>query len=304
MRVALGLDLACIVFAALAAFVAVRALARQRNAEQAYEEMLETRGAELEVFARRVAHDLLSPLSALSFTLATVKRNADRGLPIAEPLQRSNACLKRSQQLVDGVLNFARSAALPSPSERASLRDAVEGAVEEVRADGGNAEVEIVVPALDRNTGVVVACAPGILASVISNLLRNAVKYIGDGPGAEKRVTIRALPTSDHVRVEIEDTGPGIPSELAPHVFEPYVRGPNNTQPGLGLGLATVRRFVEAHGGQVGVDPAPRRGSIFWFELPRLPPSSGAGGEASRGERSRLVTVLPGGDAARRGAGS
>ncbi len=63
-QVALGLDFACIFFSVVAAFVTLRALRRQQGAELAYEKVLEMRADELEIFAKRVAHDLLSPLSA------------------------------------------------------------------------------------------------------------------------------------------------------------------------------------------------------------------------------------------------
>jgi signal transduction histidine kinase len=138
--------------------------------------------------------------------------------------------------------------------------------VEEVRSEANGAVEVLVVP---WRGDIVFPCAPGILGSVLSNLVRNAVKYIGEG--AEKRVTIRVLPNDDAPRVEVQDTGPGLPEALATHIFEPYVRGPGNAQPGLGLGLSTVRRFVEAHGGRVGVESSPGRGSVFWFRLPRAP---------------------------------
>jgi two-component system sensor histidine kinase KdpD len=69
------------------------------------------------------------------------------------------------------------------------------------------------------------------------------------------------------VRVEVRDSGPGVPEGLEQEIFEPYARGPEVTQPGLGLGLATVRRFVVAHGGAVGIERVPE-GACFWFELP------------------------------------
>jgi signal transduction histidine kinase len=265
-RVALWLDTVCIAFSMMAALVALRALRGRRAVELANEKMLATRAEELEVFAQRVAHDLLGPLSALAFTLSSVRRNSERGVPIDEPLQRAGACLKRSQRLVNAVLDFARSAASSAPGERTSRREAIDGVVEEVRAEASEG-VEI---AVARWSGdVVFPCAPGILGSVLSNLVRNAVKYVGEGD--EKRVTIRVLPNDEGARVEVEDNGPGLTSDLAAHVFEPYVRAPDNAKPGLGLGLATVRRFVEAHGGRVGVDSSPGTGSIFWFRLPRAP---------------------------------
>jgi signal transduction histidine kinase len=76
------------------------------------------------------------------------------------------------------------------------------------------------------------------------------------------------------VQVEVADSGSGIPTDLRPHLFEPYVRG-DRGRPGLGLGLATVRRLVEAHHGTVGCRPARSgAGAVFWFELPALPPTA------------------------------
>jgi signal transduction histidine kinase len=135
--------------------------------------------------------------------------------------------------------------------------------VDEVRTD--SADATLAVEGVEED--VFVACSAGVLASVLSNLVRNAVKYLDDRP--EKRVTIRASVNGTMVRVEVEDTGPGLPPGLEQHVFEPYVRSPDNAKPGLGLGLATVQRFVESHRGRVGVDSSPGQGCIFWFELPR-----------------------------------
>jgi signal transduction histidine kinase len=77
---------------------------------------------------------------------------------------------------------------------------------------------------------------------------------------------LRVFGRGDRARFEVIDTGPGIAPEILPRIFEPYVRGRHGL-PGIGLGLATVRRMVEAHGGTAGVDSSPR-GSRFWFELP------------------------------------
>jgi len=106
-----------------------------------------------------------------------------------------------------------------------------------------------------------------VVEGVLSNLIGNAIKYIGEGP--DKRVRVRARPEDGTVRVEVVDTGPGVPFALRERVFDPYVRASSSSIPGLGLGLATVRRLVETHGGRVGVDAAPGGGSRFWIELPK-----------------------------------
>jgi nitrogen fixation/metabolism regulation signal transduction histidine kinase len=71
---------------------------------------------------------------------------------------------------------------------------------------------------------------------------------------------------------EIDDASQDLLRNALPSViFEPYRRGPGPTQPGLGLGLATVKRLVLAHGGRLGVRNAPSGGAVFWFDLPRAP---------------------------------
>ena len=109
-------------------------------------------------------------------------------------------------------------------------------------------------------------CTSGVLASMLGNLVRNAIQCMRGS--ASKRVVIRAVREGDRVRFEVQDTGPGVPEGFEQTIFEPYTRGPGTSQGGLGLGLATVKRLCEAHGGEVGVRPAPGGGSIFAFTIP------------------------------------
>jgi signal transduction histidine kinase len=88
------------------------------------------------------------------------------------------------------------------------------------------------------------------------------------GDGQLRRIDLRAEPLDRLVRIEVEDTGPGLPADVARNAFEPFVRGSNASGPGVGLGLATVRRLVVAHGGTVGVYRGARGGCLFWFALP------------------------------------
>jgi signal transduction histidine kinase len=81
------------------------------------------------------------------------------------------------------------------------------------------------------------------------------------------RIVIRVLATPGGVRLEVEDNGPGIAEKDQEKIFEPYVRV-LDSEPGLGLGLTTVKRIIEARGGRVGLRSTLHRGSCFWFELP------------------------------------
>src|SRR5262249_40495279 len=102
---------------------------------------------------------------------------------------------------------------------------------------------------------------------IVSNLVRNAIKYMGDAK--ERIVRVRAVIDGSSLRIEVEDTGPGIAPQLHERVFEPYVqlqRG--GARSGIGLGLATVKRLVIAHGGSLGIRSRLGAGSLFWVKLP------------------------------------
>jgi signal transduction histidine kinase len=112
-----------------------------------------------------------------------------------------------------------------------------------------------------------VACAPGVLTSILGNLLSNAIKYTAGRP--RRDVALSVVARSDVVRFEVRDSGPGLSDEAKERIFEPFLRMPSEVAPGLGLGLATVKRLSEAHHGRVGVESVVGIGSTFWVELPR-----------------------------------
>lgn len=250
--------------------------------QRAHADLVERRAAELEVFGRRVAHDLLSPLSSLTFCLSAFKP-ASQGDPKLEgALARARQCVHRAQLLVDNLFDFARSGGAPSPDARAEVPEVVEQVVEEARALDPAERPEV---DLGPVPDCAVRCTRGVLASILGNLVRNAVKFMRDS--AVRRVAIRVAATPDAVRFEVEDTGPGVPPGLESAIFQPYVRGDGVTQPGLGLGLATVKRFCEAYGGEVGVRPGRDTGALFFFTLPRVAATVSAPAPLDRSRRSR-----------------
>jgi signal transduction histidine kinase len=225
------------------------------------------------VFAARVAHDLLSPLAAVSTALALNAREVttDAARTRAE---RGISALNRVRQIVDGLLTFARAAGRVDAGARAVVNDVLRETLEELRPQAEERGVELRCEAVPPSE---VACSDAILAVVVSNLVRNAIKFMDDT--SRPLVTIRTSERLGRVRFEVEDSGPGLPPELHTSAFEPYFRGATS-EPGLGLGLATVKRLVEAHHGRVGFEPAPARGSVFWFELPVARPTAAPGREA------------------------
>lgn len=105
------------------------------------------------------------------------------------------------------------------------------------------------------------------MEQVLNNLVGNAVKFSPAG----SRIVVRVCREGDFVRVDVIDSGPGIPAAELTALFKPFYRGSAPLPPGersTGLGLPIARRIVEAHGGKIGVESEPGRGSTFFFTLP------------------------------------
>ena len=263
-RATLYLNIGSTVVALIAALLAIEFARHFERVMRRNVELETERAQELDLVAQRVAHDLMSPLAAVSLSLGSLQRR-HKDEDTARAVQRAQRVLERSRRMVQGIYAFARSTAHPTSETVTPLRAAVLDTVSALQAAEGPASTTVDVQEFEE---VDVKIDRGMLDVVLSNLLSNASKYMANAP--VRRVTVRADIDPERVRVEVEDTGPGVPAGFAETIFEPYKRAPGTTQPGLGLGLATVKRLILGHGGAVGVrNAAPSGGAIFWFELPR-----------------------------------
>jgi signal transduction histidine kinase len=263
---ALMLDGIGVLMAVAAAAWSLRVARAHARAVQAFSEMAERRAEELDQFAGRMAHDVRSPLSVVSMSLSMADRYGGDDPRFRRAIKRAADASRQTETLIEALFDFARAGARPDPRARASVSKAVEGVAVNVCTRAEQVGADVVVRA---SAHAAVACPAGLVESAISNLVNNALTYV---EGREKRVVaIEATDESGTVKVTVSDTGPGLPDGTDPAaLFEPNVRGPNARGRGLGLGLATVKKVVEAHGGRVGVSSS-SEGCVFWFTLPALP---------------------------------
>ena len=108
---------------------------------------------------------------------------------------------------------------------------------------------------------------PDAVRQVMRNLLDNAARYSDEDPA----ISVRVASDGRFQRVEVSDRGPGIASVHVERVFERFYRvdpARSRARGGTGLGLAIVKHFVEAHGGEIGIESALGRGTTVWFTLP------------------------------------
>jgi signal transduction histidine kinase len=257
LALALGLGLVSLILSTVAAIYAVRVV-RQNTT------LLVRRVDDLEAFAGRLAHDIKSPLTSASLSLDLLRLKAGEPLVVLPIVERARRSIGRVSLTVDALLAFARAGAGSTPGIEADVQRIVGEVLDELRPFAEERRIQLAMAEVDACR---LPCSPGLLWTLLTNLVGNALKYMGPSP--LRRVTVRGRALPGQVRIDVEDTGPGILPELRQRIFDPFVRAPDATEPGIGLGLATVRRVVEAHGGRVGVESQPGHGSSFWLVMPR-----------------------------------
>jgi signal transduction histidine kinase len=218
-------------------------------------------------FVANVSHDLKTPLALIRMFGETLELGRVRDAATRQEyygvITRESERLTR---LINNVLDFSR---IEGGRQRYDVRpgtlepvihEALEAFRYPLAQDGFKVELAVE-PGLPR-----VAIDPDAIGQAVANLIDNAIKYSGDG----RRIRVEARRAGDEVRLSVEDDGLGIPAEELPRIFDKFYRaGQSDTQGrrGSGLGLTLVRHVMEAHGGRVTVESAPRRGSRFTLHL-------------------------------------
>jgi signal transduction histidine kinase len=199
----------------------------------------------------RLAHDLKNPLSVIKGTVQLIKRT-DKNLDelTRKRVELIESAIFRMTHQIDGVLEFVRST--PLKKKPASLNEIIVSALHSMMIP---ANIAINFPKED----IVFLCDSHKMQIVFANLILNSIQAIGNGKGV---INIRAKKQEDTITIRIEDSGPGIASEIADKIFDPLF---TTKQEGTGLGLACCKSIVEQHNGKISMSGDP---TVFWVVLP------------------------------------
>ncbi len=231
-------------------------------------------------FMADAVHELRTPLTVIEATTSAVLDG------VYPPADEHLAAVRDQARLLSRIVDDLRTISL-AEGGRLELRcEPVEVAVVLAAAgrdfEGRAREAGVVLVVEPPPANARVTADPDRLRQVLAALLDNAVRHTPAGgrvvlaarPAAAATAGAAARPggAADRVRIEVRDTGPGIPPEDLPRVFERlYQADParDRRTGSSGLGLAIVRALVDAHGGRVGAGAAPEGGALVWLELPR-----------------------------------
>ncbi|MBL9126294.1 MAG: hypothetical protein JNL97_01545 [Verrucomicrobiales bacterium] len=261
---------------------------RQRTEEARIqaERLLERREklATLGTLTAGIAHEIRNPLTSLKARLYTLEKHLDDA-----PLARRDTDIiaseiDRLERVVNEALSFAR------PAEPVFEAIEVVPLLRDVRDLISSGTPAITWRLEGSERGIKVRADRGHMKQVLINLVRNAMEAVGESG----TVTLRGVPCrvvsrgseAECVRIEIADTGPGIPPEVERRLYDPFF---STKEHGTGLGLATAARIVEQHGGRLEHRTRVGEGTTFVVVLPRVtePVSSEAPAERARGFGTR-----------------
>ncbi|MFH1465025.1 MAG: ATP-binding protein [Pseudomonadota bacterium] len=217
--------------------------------------------AELAVMARCVSHDLRQPLHVISGYVELISFKY-RGLLDARGVQLIDKAMDGVQRLNDmidalvGLMRLEAHAPRAEVDAGAVLAEVLIRLGPELAACGGS---------IERGSLPIVVANADQLALVIEHLVRNVLRFPGDGAPHGRLV---AHAQDGFWRFEMHDQGKGIDPRLHASIFEPFGRG-LDPRAGIGMGLAICRKILTLHGGGIGVESTPGQGACFWFTLPR-----------------------------------
>jgi len=219
-------------------------------------------------FTTDAAHELRSPLTRLRTEIEVTMRRPRVVEEYRATLAAALEEIERLGALVESLLTLARldagegQHAVTGRTRLAPMLEAVVGRVTPIAA-----RRSILLRIAPDVTDAVVDVAPGILDVAIGNIVDNAVKFSSAGGTVELNIAI----TAAEVFVTVADTGPGIPADELPHVFERFFRGKSARAmgtSGVGLGLAIAQTLVQRQGGTVDIDSKPGVGTAVTIRLP------------------------------------
>ena len=230
-------------------------------------EELERKNEELEAFSYSVSHDLRAPLRSIDgFSKALLDQWADALEPKAKDyLGRVRAAAQRMGELIDDLLELSRVGRAELRRAEANLSAIARLVAAELRKRDPDAQIEIEI-----QDGLVAHADRRLMHIVFENLLGNSWKFTANT--GQPRIEVGSSRNDDGTVYFVRDNGAGFDMTYAEKLFRPFQRLHSTADyPGTGIGLATVHRIVDRHGGRVSAEGMVGRGATFYFTLPSRP---------------------------------
>jgi len=221
-----------------------------------------------ENFMTTITHELRTPLGFIKGYTTTLLRSDTKWNPSKqnEILAIIDQETDTLQELIDNILDTARlqSGTMPITFQQIRIEPIIRDVIKRIETQHPHNRIEY----QSFSDTQAIEGDPRRLAQVFSNLIINAIKYAPDA-----LITIQTRDRKLGITVIVKDTGPGIPAEELPHIFERFYRGTGTqVKHGSGLGLFICKQIIRSHHGRVSVESSQGKGARFIIHLPRTQP--------------------------------
>jgi two-component system, NtrC family, sensor kinase len=234
------------------------------EARAALVEELERKNKELEAFSYSVSHDLRAPLRGIDgFSQALLEDYGDTlDAQARNYLHRVRAAAQRMGELIDDLLQLSQVGRAPLRRQPVDFSDIAQSVVDVLQRSEPDRSVEIRI-----TRGIAAEGDPSLLRALLENLLGNAWKFTASA--ALPMIEFAAVANTDRPTYVVRDNGVGFDMAFAGRLFAPFQRLHTVAEfPGTGIGLATVHRIVDRHGGRVWAESEVGKGAAFYWTLP------------------------------------
>ncbi|HJX63134.1 MAG TPA: hybrid sensor histidine kinase/response regulator [Polyangia bacterium] len=243
-------------------------LRRQRRELQASYDKLREGERLRDSLVHMIVHDLRSPLTAISAYLQLFGQEAKEklGAETQEDIASAMHATRNMVRMINEILDVSKMEAqmMKLDLRECDLVQVVEQILDDLKSLVGARHLAFERPAAPAR----VLADQEIVSRIVQNFLANALRFAP----ADGEIRVGIVAETEHVRIFVADTGPGIPPDFRESIFDKFVQLDGSALPrnrSTGLGLAFCKMAVEAHGGRIGVDSEMGKGSNFWFTLPR-----------------------------------
>lgn len=226
---------------------------------------LQEKNKDLEQFVYVASHDLKAPLKTVGgFTTVLRRQLCRNNYESAEQYaQYIGDSVTRMENVVNDLLDYSKSVNEKVKLEPTNVSDVLNDVTEMLVSDPVNSNVEVILP---ESLPKKIMCNPGQIRQLFQNLIQNAIKY---NQAEIKTIAIACEMTKKNWKFKVKDNGIGIPLDSQDKIFDMFARVHGEQFDGTGIGLALVKKIVERHNGQIGLESEVGKGTIFWFTIPK-----------------------------------
>jgi len=212
-----------------------------------------------------IAHEIRNPLNYINLTLDHLRSkyapdDEEKRVKFEKLTSQLKVEVARINQQISDFLNYSRPAT--ANLRPVDAREVIEDSLRLVEAQASDSNIKIGI--VEHEDVPLILGDPEFLRSVFNNLFINAVQAVGNDGG---QISTKISPDNDMVRIEVTDSGSGIPAENLPKIFEPYF---STKETGTGLGLAIVQKIIDIHNGTIAVETPEGGGTKFTVRLPMV----------------------------------